>query len=125
MAEVENKTVAGAEDKQEEPAVVEATPAGAEVAAADQPASESAVPAATDEVTAAPATEPVAETKAAKAEKAAKPLVHTPNFEKDVVYLYQFVRNPLLPSISPYCLRVETWLRLTGLKYEVSVKFCS
>lgn len=42
------------------------------------------------------------------------------NFEKDVVYLYQFSRTPVIPSMSPYCLKVETWLRLAGLKYEVS-----
>lgn len=54
----------------------------------------------------------------AKKEKEAKPLVHKANFEKDVVYLYQFTRTPLLPSMSPYCLKVETWLRLAGLKYE-------
>ncbi|XP_018324652.1 failed axon connections isoform X2 [Agrilus planipennis] len=47
-----------------------------------------------------------------------KVLVHKSNFEKDVVYLYQFSRTPLLPSISPYCLKVETWLRLAGIKYE-------
>ncbi|XP_029050077.1 failed axon connections [Osmia lignaria lignaria] len=44
--------------------------------------------------------------------------VHKTNYEKDVVYLYQFSRTPLLPSISPYCLKVETWLRLTGIRYE-------
>lgn len=49
--------------------------------------------------------------------------VHKANFEKDVVYLYQFSRTPLLPSTSPYCLKVETWLRLAGIKYEVSVKY--
>jgi hypothetical protein len=49
--------------------------------------------------------------------------VHKTNFDKDVVYLYQFTRTPLLPSISPYCLKVETWLRLAGLKYEVSAHF--
>ncbi|XP_041987320.1 failed axon connections [Aricia agestis] len=47
-----------------------------------------------------------------------KPNVHKINFEKDIVYLYQFSRTPLLPSISPYCLKVETWLRLAGIKYE-------
>lgn len=46
--------------------------------------------------------------------------VHKTNYEKDIVYLYQFFRIPLLPSISPYCLKVETWLRLNGIKYEVS-----
>lgn len=51
----------------------------------------------------------------------AKPVtVHKTNYEKDVVYLYQFFRTALLPSISPYCLKVETWLRLNGIKYEVS-----
>lgn len=49
----------------------------------------------------------------------AKVLVHKTDFEKDVIYLYQFSRTPFLPSISPYCLKVETWLRLAGLKYEV------
>ncbi|XP_076673808.1 failed axon connections isoform X2 [Andrena cerasifolii] len=44
--------------------------------------------------------------------------VHKTNYEKDVVYLYQFSRTPLLPSISPYCLKVETWLRLNGIRYE-------
>lgn len=50
---------------------------------------------------------------------APKVVVHKTNFEKDVVYLYQFSRTPVLPSMSPYCLKVETWLRLAGVKYEV------
>ncbi|XP_073836147.1 failed axon connections-like [Musca autumnalis] len=54
----------------------------------------------------------------AKAEPAPKCNVHKTNFEKDMIYLYQFSRTPLLPSLSPYCLKVETWLRLAGLKYE-------
>lgn len=49
-----------------------------------------------------------------------KVTVHKADFEKDIIYLYQFSRTPFLPSISPYCLKVETWLRLAGLKYEVS-----
>ncbi|XP_023228415.1 failed axon connections-like [Centruroides sculpturatus] len=48
----------------------------------------------------------------------AKPTVHKTDYEKDVVYLYQFNRSPTIPSISPFCLKVETWLRMTGLKYE-------
>lgn len=54
---------------------------------------------------------------------APKITVHKADFEKDIIYLYQFSRTPLLPSLSPYCLKVETWLRLAGLKYEVSTIF--
>ncbi|CAD7081471.1 unnamed protein product [Hermetia illucens] len=54
----------------------------------------------------------------AKPDPPVKYCVHKTNFEKDVIYLYQFSRTPLLPSLSPYCLKVETWLRLAGLKYE-------
>lgn len=57
---------------------------------------------------------------AAKEPAPPKVVVHKTGYEKDVVYLYQFSRTPLLPSLSPYCLKVETWLRLAGLKYEVS-----
>lgn len=46
------------------------------------------------------------------------PPVHKKDFEKDVVYLYQFPRCPKLPNISPKCLKVETWLKLHGIKYE-------
>lgn len=53
-----------------------------------------------------------------KPEPPVKYNVHKLNFEKDIIYLYQFSRTPLLPSLSPYCLKVETWLRLAGLKYE-------
>ncbi|KAL1456174.1 hypothetical protein WDU94_000922 [Cyamophila willieti] len=69
------------------------------------------------------------EKEAEKKEESAAPAVtepappkitaHKVNFEKDVIYLYQFSRTPVIPSISPYCLKVETWLRLAGLKYEV------
>ncbi|XP_017011662.1 failed axon connections isoform X2 [Drosophila takahashii] len=64
--------------------------------------------------------EAVAAAVAAKSEAppAQKFNVHKTNFEKDIIYLYQFSRTPLLPSLSPYCLKVETWLRLVGLKYE-------
>lgn len=61
-------------------------------------------------------------TTATKTEAPPKYSVHKTNFEKDVIYLYQFSRTPLLPSLSPYCLKVETWLRLAGLKYEVSTQ---
>lgn len=69
-----------------------------------------------------PPTEKVEEKAEEKKVEPAPPkiTVHKANFEKDVVYLYQFSRTPLLPSTSPYCLKVETWLRLAGIKYEVS-----
>lgn len=70
------------------------------------------------------------EAEKAKAEEAAKdvqsrkkkvaPKVRKSNWEQDIVYLYQFPRAPTLPSVSAYCLKVENYLRMTGIKYEVS-----
>lgn len=61
------------------------------------------------------------ETAAAPKTEAAppKPTTHKANYEKDIVYLYQFSRTPMLPSTSAYCLKVETWMRLVNVKYEV------
>lgn len=44
--------------------------------------------------------------------------IHKTDFEKDIIYLYQFTRTPLLPSLSPFCLKTETWIRANELKYE-------
>jgi len=44
--------------------------------------------------------------------------VHKQDYEEGMVYLYQSIRSPLLPSIDPSCLKLETWLRLAGVKYE-------
>lgn len=55
----------------------------------------------------------------APAAKPPKPTVHKVDFEKNVVYLYQFSRTKNIPSPSPFCLKVETWLRMAGIKYEV------
>ena len=49
--------------------------------------------------------------------------VHKKDFTPDVVYVYQFVRTPTLPSLSACCLKVENWLRMTGTQYEVSYSF--
>lgn len=140
--EVENKPLtaaAGEEEKKtaEQPAAVEKKEESAPAAAAAAtPAAEGGDKKAEGEATgenhaaaadggaggdgaAAGSGEPAAAAPvAAKKEKEVKPTVHKANFEKDVVYLYQFTRTPLLPSMSPYCLKVETWLRLAGLKYE-------
>lgn len=44
--------------------------------------------------------------------------VHKKDFEKDVVYLYQFVRSGAIPSLSACCMKVENWLRMNGVRYE-------
>nr|XP_027198432.1 failed axon connections-like isoform X2 [Dermatophagoides pteronyssinus] len=43
---------------------------------------------------------------------------HKKDFEKDVVYLYQFTRSATIPSLSACCLKVENWLRMSGIRYE-------
>jgi len=53
-----------------------------------------------------------------KVEKPKRFPVHKQDFETDVVYLYQYMRTPQIPSISPFCLKVESWLKLHGIKYE-------
>ena len=45
--------------------------------------------------------------------------VQKADFEQDKVYLYQFTRAKCIPSMSPFCLKVETWLRMADLNYEV------
>jgi len=59
-----------------------------------------------------------AETASPKKEVVPKPTIHKLDFEKDVVYLYQFSRCPTIPSASPFCLKVENWLRMNGIQYE-------
>lgn len=60
-----------------------------------------------------------AESPAKKAPAPPKPQVHKADWVKDTVYLYQFGRCPTIPSASPFCLKVEAFLRLAGLQYEV------
>lgn len=46
---------------------------------------------------------------------------------KDVVYLYQFPVCPSVRTISPFALKLETWLRMAEIKYEnvFTMKFSS
>ena len=48
-----------------------------------------------------------------------------PNFKKDVVYIVQFPVSPSIRSISPFALKLETYLRLKKVAYEpvYSLKF--
>uniref|UniRef100_A0AC34Q937 Uncharacterized protein n=1 Tax=Panagrolaimus sp. JU765 TaxID=591449 RepID=A0AC34Q937_9BILA len=40
------------------------------------------------------------------------------DWEKDVVYLVQMPRAGAIPSISPFCLKLETWLRIAEVPYH-------
>jgi glutathione S-transferase len=40
------------------------------------------------------------------------------DWQKDVVYLVQFPRTRLVPSASPFALKLETYLRFAGINYK-------
>jgi len=46
------------------------------------------------------------------------PGLQKPDWKKDVVYLCQFYLVPSVRTISPFALKLETWLRISGIKYE-------
>src|SRR5262249_2576020 len=39
--------------------------------------------------------------------------------QQDRIKLFQFPRMFGIPNISPFCCKLETWLRMTGISYEV------
>ncbi|VDM45972.1 unnamed protein product [Toxocara canis] len=41
------------------------------------------------------------------------------DWQKDHVYLIQFPRAGCIPTLSPFALKLETWLRITGINYSV------
>ena len=44
---------------------------------------------------------------------------------KDTVVLHQFPRGKITPSISPFCLKLETYLRVAAIPYEVVIVITS
>ena len=56
---------------------------------------------------------------------AAAGMLHRPQWERDVVYLVQFPTAPHCRTISPFALKLETWLRAAKIEYEpvYSLKF--
>jgi len=56
--------------------------------------------------------------KVKKLQKPAIRLLMKPDWKKDVVYLCQFPVCPSVRTISPFALKLETWLRMNNIKYE-------
>ena len=52
------------------------------------------------------------------------PGLQKPDWKKDVVYLCQFYLVPSVRTISPFALKLETWLRISGnyINDEIFVK---
>ncbi|KAI6172461.1 Failed axon connections-like protein [Aphelenchoides besseyi] len=49
-----------------------------------------------------------------------KQSVYIRDYEPGLVYLFQYPRIKCVPNLSPYCIKLETWLRFTKVNYKVS-----
>ena len=52
-----------------------------------------------------------------------KIVLQKPNYKKDIVYLVQFPISPTIRTISPFALKLETYLRLKKVPYECVYSF--
>ena len=52
-----------------------------------------------------------------------KIVLQKPDFKKDIVYLVQFPISPTMRTISPFALKLETYLRLKKVPYECVYSF--
>lgn len=43
------------------------------------------------------------------------------NWKQDVINLVHIPRTKSIPDVSPYGLKLETWLRINKLDYQVSI----
>jgi glutathione S-transferase len=48
-----------------------------------------------------------------------EPVLRKVDWKKDVVYLYQFKRNIHVPNLSPFCMKIELFMRANKIDYEV------
>ena len=48
-----------------------------------------------------------------------KRLAKLNQYPENVVILHQFPHDKELPTVSLFCLKLETWLKVTNVKYQV------